>query len=80
MRPVHPASRVEIEKFDEEDDIMIIEASTSAHNSRSKQPPSASSFRNKYASEFPDNDFDFDDCEIIRTEKSRRFFNFISFI
>ncbi|KAL6424189.1 hypothetical protein ACFW04_009804 [Cataglyphis niger] len=71
MRSVQPASRIEIEKFDEEDDIMIVEASTSAHNSRSKELPSTSSFRDKYASEFPDNDFDFDDCEIIRIEKSR---------
>ncbi|XP_029675864.1 recQ-mediated genome instability protein 1-like isoform X1 [Formica exsecta] len=73
MRPVHPTSRVEIEKFGEKDDIMIVEeTSISAHDSRNKQPPSTSSFRNEYASEFLDNDFDFDDCEImVRTEKSR---------
>lgn len=72
MRSVSP-SRMEIENFNEEDDIMIVEEpSVSAHDSRSKPSSSASAFKiNKYASEFRN---DFDNCEIIvNTEKSRRF-------
>lgn len=81
MRSVLPASRMEIERFNEEDDIMIVEeTSISAHNSCSKPSSSASSFKNKYASEFGNNDFNFDDCEIIvDTEKSQRFSIFLLF-
>lgn len=80
-RPVLSASRIEIEKFDNKDDIMIVEeTSNSAHASRNKLPPSANTFENEYASEFLNNDFNLDDYEItVNTEKSRRFFIFISF-
>lgn len=73
MRSVSPASRMEIENFNEEDDIMIVEEPSVSTDSRSKPSSSASSFKiNKYASEFRNNDFD--NCEIIvNTEKSRRF-------
>lgn len=51
--------------------MIIEETSVSTHDSRNK-PSSASSFKNKYASEFCNNDFH--NCEIIvNTEKSRRF-------
>lgn len=73
-----PTSQMEVEEFGEEDDIIIVEegeaASTSARDSRSKPLSSAKSIRDKNASQFPDDDFDFDDCEIlVRPEKSQRF-------
>ncbi|XP_011255186.1 recQ-mediated genome instability protein 1 isoform X2 [Camponotus floridanus] len=72
-RSVSPASRMEIENFNEEDNnIMIVEeVSVSAHDFRSKPLSFASSSKiNKDASEFRNNDFD--NCEIIvNTEKSR---------
>lgn len=72
-----PTSQMEVEEFGEEDDIIIVEegeaASTSARDSRSKPLSSAKSIRDKNASQFPDDDFDFDDCEIlVRPEKSQR--------
>ncbi|RLU20710.1 hypothetical protein DMN91_007323 [Ooceraea biroi] len=60
-----PVSRMAVEEFNGEDDIMVEEASTSACNSRSKPLSSANSLGNKSASEFPDDDFDFDDYEMI---------------
>lgn len=66
--------RMEIEQFNNQDDIIIIEEETSnsTYESRNKLPLSASVFKDKYASEFSNNDFDFDDYEIvIDAEKSR---------
>ncbi|XP_072762932.1 recQ-mediated genome instability protein 1 isoform X2 [Anoplolepis gracilipes] len=71
-KSVPSTSRMEINKFDERNNVMLAEeTSTSTHDSRNKPSSSASSFNNKYASEFL-SDFDFDDCEItVNTEKSR---------
>lgn len=66
--------QMEIEQFNNENDIMIIEEETSnsAHKSRNKSLPSASTSKDKYASEFLTNDFNFDDYEIVvDAEKSR---------
>lgn len=61
-------------KTDREDNIMMIEeASTSSCDFRSKPLLPASSIKNQNCSEFPDDDFDFDDCDIIEIEGSRRF-------
>lgn len=58
--------------------MIVEETSISARDSHSK-PSSSASFKNKYASEIRNNDFDFD-CEIIvNTEKSQRFSIFLLF-
>lgn len=66
--------RTEIEETDEKDNIMIIEeASTSTHDF-GKSVPSTSSLKNQNFVEFPDDDFDFDDDDIImKTNESERF-------
>ncbi|XP_025995661.1 recQ-mediated genome instability protein 1 isoform X2 [Solenopsis invicta] len=58
-------SRTETEKNDKRDIMIIEEASTSTRNFHDKQPLSTSSIKNQNFSEFPDDDFDFDDCNVI---------------
>jgi len=67
---------METKKIDEKDDITIIEqTSISTHDFHSKSPPPMSSIKNKNSLEFPDEDFDFDDCDIInKIKESQRFF------
>lgn len=66
-------SPMETEKIDEDDLMIIEEASTSTHVFR-KPPPPTSSLKNQNLLEFPDDDFDFDDCDIvIKTKESQRF-------
>lgn len=74
---------METEKTDEDDLMIIEEASTSTHVFRKPLPP-MSSLKNQNLLEFPDDDFDFDDCDVvIKTKESERFpihtFLFISF-
>lgn len=67
-------SRTETEKNDKRDIMIIEEASTSTRNFHDKQPLSTSSIKNQNFSEFPDDDFDFDDCNvIIKTNELQRF-------
>lgn len=64
-KPSRILPRTEIEETDEKDNIMIIEeASTSTHDF-GKSVPSTSSLKNQNFVEFPDDDFDFDDDDII---------------
>jgi hypothetical protein len=72
---------MEVEEIDDDDDIIIIkETSTSARDSHSKQLPSTSFARNESVSEFPDEDFDFDDCEIIVEPKTSQRFSIYIFL
>lgn len=73
--PVNPSrvlpSPMETEKIDEDDLMIIEEASTSTHVFRKPSPPT-NSFKNQNLLEFPDDDFDFDDCDIvIKTKESQ---------
>jgi len=65
---------MEVQEIDNDNDVIIIEeTSTSACDSHSKQLPSTSSARSESISEFPEEDFDFDDCEImVKPKKSQR--------
>lgn len=63
---------METEEFEEEDDVMIVEEiPASVHDSRDKLPVPTSSYENENI-EFPDDDFDFNDCEIIETKRLPR--------
>lgn len=72
MRPLRvlPSSRMKTEGFEEEDDLIIIEeTSISAQNSRDKPSLPAKSCKNEDITDFPDDDFDFNDCEMmVKTE------------
>ncbi|XP_011143330.1 recQ-mediated genome instability protein 1 isoform X2 [Harpegnathos saltator] len=71
MRPLQtlPSSRMGTEGFGKEDDLIIVEEiSSSTYNLRDKPSFSAKSRKNKDITNFPDDDIDFDDCEIIETE------------
>lgn len=71
---------METEEINDDDIRIIEEPSTSTHNFRSKPPPPTSSSKNQNFSEFPDDDFDFDDCDvIIKTKESQRFLIHASF-
>lgn len=76
MRPLRvlPTLRMETEGFkEEEEDIMIVEdMSTSLRDSCGRPPLPANSYKNENIAEFPDDDFDFDDCDIIETKELRR--------
>jgi len=66
-------SRMETKKIDKKDDI-IEQTSISTYDFHSKSPP-MSSIKNTNFSEFPDDDFNFDDCDIInKIKESQRFF------
>ncbi|XP_071564806.1 uncharacterized protein [Temnothorax nylanderi] len=71
--PSDSPSRIETKKIDDSDIIIIIDdAPTSTCNFRSKSPPPTSSHKNQNFLEFPDDDFDFDDCNvIIKTKESQ---------
>ncbi|XP_071564805.1 recQ-mediated genome instability protein 1 isoform X1 [Temnothorax nylanderi] len=71
--PSDSPSRIETKKFDDSDIIIIDDAPTSTCNFRSKSPPPTSSHKNQNFLEFPDDDFDFDACDvIIKTKESQR--------
>ncbi|XP_071564807.1 recQ-mediated genome instability protein 1 isoform X3 [Temnothorax nylanderi] len=70
--PSDSPSRIETKKFDDSDIIIIDDAPTSTCNFRSKSPPPTSSHKNQNFLEFPDDDFDFDACDvIIKTKESQ---------
>ncbi|XP_032663274.1 recQ-mediated genome instability protein 1-like isoform X2 [Odontomachus brunneus] len=74
IRPLRvlPSSRVKTGGFEEEDDLMIIEeTSISAQNSRNEPSFPAKSCKNEDITDFPDDDFDFNDCEIIVNTESK---------
>jgi len=68
---------METKKIDKKDDITTIEqTSISTYDFHSKSPPLMSSIKNQNFLEFPDEDFNFDDCDIIinKIKESQRFF------
>ncbi|XP_011875147.1 PREDICTED: recQ-mediated genome instability protein 1-like isoform X2 [Vollenhovia emeryi] len=69
--PSDPPARPSRIETDVDDDIILIEeeASTSTRNFHSKPPPPTSAPRNQNVSDFPDDDFDFDDCDVIMKTK-----------
>ncbi|XP_024867718.1 recQ-mediated genome instability protein 1-like isoform X1 [Temnothorax curvispinosus] len=69
--PSDSPSRIETKKLDDSDIIIIDDAPTC--NFRSKSPPPTSSHKNQNFLEFPDDDFDLDDCDvIIKTKELQR--------
>lgn len=71
MRPLRvlPSSRI-TEDFEEEEDLVVVEETLiSEQNSRSKPSFSPKSCKNKDIADFPDDDFDFNDCKMmVKTE------------
>jgi len=69
---------METKKIDKDDITIIEQTSISTYDFHSKSPPPMSAIKNQNFSEFPDEDFNFDDCDIINTIKeSQRFFTHV---
>ncbi|XP_014467872.1 PREDICTED: recQ-mediated genome instability protein 1-like isoform X2 [Dinoponera quadriceps] len=85
VRPIRtlPTSRMEIDGFEDNDITIVEERSTFACSSRMKSSLPTKSSKKKDVTDFPDDDFAFDDCKIITEsqvsqEQGRNSFKFKS--
>lgn len=72
MEPLQVPPTSNMERFRENDVIIVEDASNSTYQSRNRLHPATSS-EDKNTIKFPDDDFDFNDCNmIVETEESQK--------